>query len=93
MSVAEDGARVGQPPEETQVYIAFCAEEDCAAVLPPQALWVLVATPGSVTMFMPVACHALAFASPRRRLPNLRLADGGRRMANFVQNHGKTECP
>lgn len=37
VTVCEDGARIGQPCEETQVYIAWTPDGDCAAVLPPQA--------------------------------------------------------
>lgn len=47
VSVAEDGKRIGQPAEETQMYVAWTPTGDKAAVLPPQALR------GPITIAMP----------------------------------------
>jgi hypothetical protein len=35
LGIAEDGARIGEPPEETQLYLAWDAAADVGIVLPP----------------------------------------------------------
>jgi transposase-like protein len=35
IGIQEDAARVGEPPEETQLFLAWCANTDRALVLPP----------------------------------------------------------